>query len=230
MLCRPLLHLAVTGCRSSRRTTHQSYTRAVGSAGSSPREPALLPRASKVGQGTRHSPLNSCQGRRASGSCKIDLGKNIVQHAEPGSGAATLATCPRPLRPRSRGRGNSSLGLPNPSSHGSDYRLSHPRREKAPPGVGRTPSHPADHRVRAGRGSAVGNGPRAIPAVAAPWARLGAGGVSPLCFRGTPAGLLCRARGECCPLGQRREEEHGLPETRFCLEHAGCALHATALT
>lgn len=98
-------------------------------------------------QGT--APPNGCQGRRAAGSCKIDLGKNMVQHAEPGSGAATLATCPRPLCPRSRGRGNSSLGLPNPSSHGSDYRLSHPRREKAPPGVGRTPSHPADRRVTA---------------------------------------------------------------------------------
>lgn len=111
--------------------------------------------------------------------------KGLSTRSQAASGAATLATCPQPLCPHSRGRGNGSLRLQNPSSHGSDYRLSHPRREKAPLGVGRTPSHPADSRSR--RPSARGDGPSAIPAVAAPWTGWGQEG-SPRCISGTEVG------------------------------------------
>lgn len=70
-------HLAATGCSRCPRAgpasasfatvsrsdyEHQSWTRVIAGAGGGPREPAPLPPASEVGQGTRHSPRERLPG------------------------------------------------------------------------------------------------------------------------------------------------------------------------
>lgn len=125
----------------------------------------VLGRRGASGNKARPLPGRLLGGKRQE-VAKSDSGKNRVKRSEPGSGRPPWPHAPNRCCLRSRGRGNGSQCLQNPSSHGSDYRLSHSCREKAPLGVGRTPHIRLTAGVTAGSaggGSAVGLGPATSP-------------------------------------------------------------------